>query len=126
MLKDLIRIANLLDKHGAFAEADSLDSVIASLTQDKPEWIANPNDGLAPNQVAAIGYSDITNEDVDRGLAIAKEDAKAKLRAMLGTASGAKISFNQEDEHYEPDMVETPKKVWVRAVAEKPSQGSQE
>lgn len=125
MLKDLIKIANFLDESGYYAAASALDGVIMRLAQDKPDWIANPNVGLKEGEVAAVGFADIQGDDVDRGVTIAKEQAKAKLRAELGPATGYEIRFDQEEEYYEPNIAEMPEKVWVRAVAEKPDQGSQ-
>jgi hypothetical protein len=123
MLKDLIKIADSLDAAGHYEAAAALDGVIMSLASDKPDWIANPDIGLKTGEKAAVGYAEIDNDDLERGVTIAQEQAKAKLRAALGPATGYEIRFDEEFEHYEPNLAETPEKVWVRAVAEKPSQG---
>lgn len=118
MLKDLIKIANELDKYGFRWAADAMDDIILSFGSDKPAWVVNPMSGLNSKESlgAAIGYAEIENGDAERGCKMALEQAKSKLRANL--KPGESTEFVADEEYYEPDMID-PDKVWVRVVLKK-------
>lgn len=124
MLKDLIKIANDLDAAGIKWAADKIDGIVNSMSASKPSWIINPETGRDDSFIAAaVGHSEIENDNVEAGRSSALEQAKASLRTKI--KPGQDYMFVEKESYYEPNMIE-PEQVWVRVVAEKNDQGSQE